>query len=281
MSEVSLAGVRPELVVDGQRFPEGPNFDGDGSLYVCNRWDGFIARVTPGGRCSRFVATGGKPNGARFHRDGRLFIADIGRREILAAEADGSLSVVVDGFDGQPLLGPNDLIFDGEGNLYFTDPGLGDTRVPGAIFRLDSDGTLVLLTSGQMYPNGIALNGAEDALFVAETGANRVLRFPIRRDGTLGREEVFLQLGGGQGPDGIAFDADENLYVTHRGPGAVVVVDRAGRVADRLPTGGHLPTNLAFRGGFLYITEDATGAVYRLDLGVRGLPLFYQAGWDG
>src|SRR5918996_6404815 len=94
----SGCGVEPQVYVDGQRFPEGPNFDAEGNLYVCNRWDGFIAKVTPDLQIIRFVATGGKPNGARFHRDGRLFIADIGRREILAAYGDGSFAVVVDGY---------------------------------------------------------------------------------------------------------------------------------------------------------------------------------------
>jgi len=272
-----LVGAQPELYVGGQSFPEGPNFDAAGNLYVCNRWDGFIAKVTPDGQVSRFVETGGKPNGARLHRDGRLFIADIGRREILAASPDGSFVVVVSSYDGERLLGPNDLVFDRRGRLYFTDPGLGDVRAPGGIFRWDPDsGELALLTSGQLYPNGLALNAEEDTLFVAETGANRVSRFPIRKDGTLGRERVFAQFTEGQGPDGIAFDAAGNLYVTHRGTGVVPVVDPGGQVVALLPAGGSLPSNVAFRGDALYVTEDETGAVYRLAVGVHGLPLFHQ-----
>jgi len=276
MADAILSEVTPTLFVGGQRFPEGPNFDLRGTLYVCNRWDGFIARVTPDGQCSQFVATGGKPNGARFHRDGRLFIADIGRREILAAEPDGSLAVIVDNFDGQPLRGPNDLIFDRDGNLYFTDPGLGDPRNPGRVFRWSPPETLTLLTSGQLYPNGIALDAAEDALYVAETGSNRVSRFPIRRDGTLGRESVLVHFPDGQGPDGIAFGDDANLYVTLRGTGVVAVVNGHGSILAKLPAGGTLPSNLAFHEDALYVTEDETGGVYRLELGVRGLALFHQ-----
>jgi gluconolactonase len=263
------------LFAGGQRFPEGPNFDPAGNLFVCNRWDGFIARVTPDGRSTRFVATGGKPNGARFHLDGRLFIADIGRREILTADAEGAVSVVIDGYDGEPLLGPNDLVFDRAGALYFTDPGLGEVTAPGAVFRWTPD-RLTLLTSGQLYPNGLALNDAEDMLFVAETGSNRVSSFSIRRDGTLGRERVFIQFADGHGPDGIAFGADRNLYVTHRGTGVVAVVDPAGRTVARLPAGGALPSNVAFWNESLYVTEDETEAVYRLDIGVRGQTLFHQ-----
>ncbi len=267
----------PELYIGGQRFPEGPNFDAAGNLYVCNRWDGFIVKVTPDRQVTRFVATDGKPNGARFHhRDGRLFIADIGRRQILAADGDGSFTVVIDGYQGQDLRGPNDLVFDRAGNLYFTDPGLGDLNAPGAVFRLGVDGALTLLTSGQRYPNGIALNAAEDALFVAETGGNRVLRFTIRGDATLGPGEALVQFQEGQGPDGIAFGEDGNLYVTHRGTGTVAVVTPAGEIVANLPAGGSLPSNVAFREDALYVTEDETGAVYRLAIGVRGAPLFHE-----
>jgi gluconolactonase len=268
--------IQPRLYVAGQNYPEGPNFDSEGNLFVCNRWDGFIAKVTPDGHSSLFVATGGKPNGARFHRNGQLFIADIGRREILAADPDGSFQVVVASYRGEPLLGPNDLVFDRNGTLYFTDPGLGNTHTPGRVFRWTPDGRLSLLVDGLLYPNGIALSPGEDALVVAPTGSNNVLRFALLEDSSLSRPDVLVQFEGGQGPDGIAFDANGNLYVTHRGTGRVVVVDPGGNILAELPAGGSLPSNVAFWGSSLYVTEDETASVYRLDVGVNGLPLFHQ-----
>ncbi len=276
MLDALFAGAEPIVVVTGQRYPEGPSFDTRGALFVCNRWDGFIAKVQPDGHCSRYVATGGKPNGSRFHRDGRLFIADIGRREILAADPAGALTVVVDAFDGQPLLGPNDLIFDHTGALYFTDPGLGAHDAPGRVFRWTPDGSLSLLVADLLYPNGIALSADERSLYVAETGANRVSRFALGADGAVGKQEILAQFEDGIGPDGIAFAADGRLFVTHRGTGTVIVLDPAGRVTARLPAGGALPTNLAFWGTSLYVTEDESAAVHRLNIGIRGLPLYHQ-----
>jgi gluconolactonase len=276
MASVPSTRVEPKLVVSGQNFPEGPNFDAAGNLYVCNRWDGFIARVTPDGCSSLFVATGGKPNGARFHRNGQLFIADIGRCEILAAAPDGSIDVIVGNYQGSSLLGPNDLIFDRDGILYFTDPGLGNPNTRGRVFRWTPDRELTLLADNLLYPNGLALSPHEDSLVVAPTGSNNVLRFRLRSDGSLGPAEVMAQFEGGQGPDGIAFDVEGNLYVTHRGTGSVIVLDPSGSILARLPVGGSLPSNVAFWEDSLYVTEDETASVYRLDVGVRGLPLFHQ-----
>lgn len=278
MPDALFAQAEPILVVAGQRYPEGPSFDAHGNFFVCHRRDGFIVKVQPDGHCSRFVATGGKPNGSRFHRDGRLFIADIGRREILAADPDGTLTVVIDGFAGQPLLGPNDLIFDRAGTLYFTDPGAGAHDVPGRVFRWTAAGSVSLLAAGLLYPNGIALSADERWLYVAETGSNQVSRFALGGDGSMGRQEVLVQFEDGIGPDGIAFGADGHLFVTHRGTGTVVVLDPDGRIRARLPAGGALPTNLAFWEDSLYVTEDESAAVHRLDIGIRGLPLYHQRG---
>ena len=80
-----------------------------------------------------------------------------------------------------------------------------------------------------------AIAGVRPQLFV---GSQSFPEGPIRQDGTLGRERVLVQFTEGQGPDGIAFGADGNPYVTHRGTGLVVVVDPAGRIIARSPSLG-------------------------------------------
>ena len=75
----------------------------------------------------------------------------------------------------------------------------------------------------------------------------------------------------------MAFDRAGNLYVAQHGAGRVVVLDPAGREVDAIPVPGKQPTNVAFGGpdfASLIVTEVETAAVYRLDLGVPGQPLF-------
>lgn len=270
---------QPIRHVAGLPYPEGPSFDADGRLVVCVRRDGYVVRVDPDGWIRRLLTTGHQPNGTRFHRDGRLFVAEIKRKQILEVQPDGAYRVFVDACDDESLAGPNDLVFDRAGNLYFTDPGSSSRENPvGCVYRASPARRVTRVAAGMAYPNGIALNADESALFVAETQTSRVLRLELGRDVAAGPAEPFCDLPGGPGPDGMAFGADGNLYVTNHGGGTIDVVDRSGRVVTRLPAGGANPTNCAFRGTSLFVTEDDTASVQRLDLGVPGQPLFHEHG---
>ena len=258
-------------------FTEGPSFDRSGNLFLCMRRDGYVARVAPDGTVSRLFSTGQQPNGSRFHRDGRLFVAELKLKQILVAATDGAVDVFVDACDGRPLLGPNDLVFDRDGVLYFTDPhGSSAANPVGRVCRCTADGRAACIADGIAYPNGLALSPDERVLYVAEMGLNRLLRYDLAPDGSLGGPEVLAQLAGGVGPDGMALDVDGNLYVAQHGAGTVAVVSPTGDLLAALPAGGSKPTNCAFRGTSLYVTEDDSRGVQRLDVGVAGLPLFHE-----
>jgi gluconolactonase len=111
------------------------------------------------------------------------------------------------------------------------------------------------------------------------------LAFPVEAPGRLGPPKVFIELptkGEGQvdnQPDGMALDAAGNLYVAHYGMRQVQVVDPGGRIIRRYPGGNLETSNVAFAGpnlDQLYITGGQPGALFRLDLGVRGLPILPQ-----
>ena len=78
------------------------------------------------------------------------------------------------------------------------------------------------------------------------------------------------------GPDGIAFGADGNLYVAHFNADVVRVIAPDGTFVASLPAGGPTPTNIAFWGDSLYVTEGTSGSIYRLDIGVREQPPFMR-----
>src|SRR5215208_2922959 len=143
-----LQQMRPSVtvLVSGYGSPEGPAFDRDGNLYFVNWLSSAIMRLTPDGVASEYFNTGGIPAGLAFHPDGSLYVADEGDQihGILRISADGTGSeIVVNEYEGRPLNGANDLVFDRNGVLYFSDPWGSNAENPiGGFYRLFPGGRL-------------------------------------------------------------------------------------------------------------------------------------------
>jgi gluconolactonase len=259
----------------GFKFPEGPVFDRDGHLFVVDVETGDISTISPEGRVKTFLNTGGAPNGAKFHANGDLYVADR-KLGIIAISSNREIRVIVDHYQGKKLNGPNDLTFDTGGNLYFTDHEGSSADNPfGSVYRVSSRGEMICLATGLAFPNGLVLSRDERHLFVAITRKNRVLRYVL--DPPPVRSYIFSQLSGGWGPDGMAFDVAGNLYVAHYGGGEVIILNPKGEPVERIPVGGLHPTNVAFGGPdrrTLFVTEVGTGSIYRFNTDHPGLPLF-------
>lgn len=263
------------IFVTGFKFPEGPAVDRNGHLFLVDMATGDISRVSPEGRAEIFFNTGGIPNGAKFHENGDLYVADR-KCGIIAISPQKAVRVIADRYHEEKFNGPNDLVFDSQGNLYFTDPEGSSAEEPyGRLYRISSSGEINCLASGLAYPNGLVLSHDERCLFVAITRKNRILRYIL--DPPPFRSYIFSQLSGGWGPDGMAFDAMGNLYVAHYGGGAVLLLNPKGELLERIPLEGMHPTNVAFGDRdrrALFVTEAETGSVYRFKTEHPGLPLF-------
>ena len=265
------------LFATGLKFPEGPAFDRWGNLFAVNIDTADISRISPHGEVKTFVNTGGVPNGARFHANGDLYVADR-VKGIIAISPQGQIRAIVDNFKGKAFNGPNDLIFDYDGNLYFTDPHGSNAENPiGKVYRVSAAGEISLLAEGLAYPNGLVISADGRDLLVAITRKNRVHRYVLDSAGNPYRSTIFAQLSGGWGPDGMALDVDGNLYIAHVGGGNVLILSKDGDLLERIPVGGPRPTNLVFGGAerkTLYVTEVDTGSVFCFDVDTPGLPLY-------
>lgn len=265
-----------ELLVDNVSAAEGPAFDRYGNLFFVDWLASSIVKLTPLGDRSEFFNTGGIPAGLAFHPDGSLYVADEGDQihGVMRITPGGESQILVNEHDGRALNGANDLVFDRNGVLYFSDPWGSDAQNPvGGFYRFFPDGRLEQLDSGLAFPNGVALNARESVVFLAETYRNRILRYPIDSDGTVGSRDVWAEVALPPGADGMAFDENGLLYVAHFGGGTVDIFDPDGTVVDRIPIPGEQPTNVAFGGPenkTLVITEVQTHAVYRVRLDVAG-----------
>ena len=286
--------------------PEGPTAGPDGwVLNVCSftrdeAWPtrgGDIAatHVSAPGRTGRLLNTSaggvvGLPAALAFGPDGALYVTDEGHRAVLRVGPDGVRSRWVDSFEGETLNGPNDLCFDADGSCYFTDPWGSSLENPiGGVYGYDARaGELHRIDAGMAFPNGIALRGGR--LYVAETLRSCVWVYDVIGPGVAADRRLFCRQppvpdAPVSGPDGMAFDSEGNLLVTHFGSGHVYVYDTGGAEVDTIPCGGTSPTNVCFGGAdhaTLFITVDDTGEMVTVDWDVRGRTLnFCPSAWDG
>ncbi|MFG1261730.1 MULTISPECIES: SMP-30/gluconolactonase/LRE family protein [Xanthobacter] len=275
-SEVQFGGVPLTT------FLEGPSFDRAGNLWVVDIPWGRLIKVTPQGKVSVEAEYDGEPNGLKFHKDGRGFIADHRHGIMVFDPATGRVEPYLERAMLQRFKGVNDLIFASNGDLYFTDQGQTGWHDPsGRLYRLRTDGRLDLVLKGIPSPNGLVLNKTETVLFLAVTRANAIWRVPLMRDGTASKVGTFIQLSGGGGPDGLAIDEEDNLVVCHMGLGSVWLFSALGEPMLRIRSPeGHLTTNCAFGGPdnrTLFITESKTGTILTADLPVPGRRMYSHA----
>lgn len=265
-------------------FLEGPSFDRDGNLFVVDIPWGRIFTVSQQGEFELFTEYDGEPNGLKIHRDGRIFVADFRRGLMVVDPKTRRVEPYLESASGGPFKGLNDLHFASNGDLYFTDQGLTGLHDPtGRLYRLRANGTLDLLLDNVPSPNGLALNPAENLLYLNVTRGNCVWRVPLAKDGTPFKVGVFVQLSGGLGgPDGLAIDEQGNLAIAHFGLGTVWLFSALGEPLYRIRSPlGLATTNVAYRGNDLFITESETGAVLRVELPTPGSRMYSHTSESG
>lgn len=262
---------------------EGPAFDRAGNLYVVDIPFGRVFRVSEAGEFDLVVEYDGEPNGLKFHRDGRGFIADHKRGIMVFDPAGGRVEPYCDRVRLERFKGVNDLTFADNGDLYFTDQGQTGMQDPtGRVYRLgtaEGAGREPLrVLDGIPSPNGLVLSSDQATLLVAVTRMNNVWRAPFMLDGAASKVGVFVQLSGGVGPDGITLDSQGNLAVCHFGLGTVWLFSPIGEPLYRVRScAGLKTTNLAYGGADqrdLYITEADSGCILRARLPTPGQALF-------
>ncbi len=280
---------------NGVKYPEGITTDSHGNVYVTT----FDFTSSPPaqllvfnrqGHLQRQVAVQGSSNrllGLDFHPDtGDLLVIDFGNRRVLKVNPFSGENTIFANIPG-PVdgTGPNALTFDKQGNVYISD------SFQGIIWRTGQSGGIpvawvtdpLLGTSGTppFGANGLAFNKDGSALFVANTGDDRVIRIPVS-GGTPGTPEVFVNSI--NGADGLIIDKDDNLWVAANQADEIVVLDKTGRVIAKLgdfdgidrhgaPKGFLFPASLARHGDWIYVTNLA------LDIRLFGLPQAVDSQW--
>jgi gluconolactonase len=249
----------------------------DGSIW-CGGERGQIYRLpSDGSRLEQVASTDGFCLGMAFDADANLFVCDLKHAAVMRLDTTtGEVDRFADGAPGRRFAIPNYPAFDANGRLYVSDSHAFRAPGPG-VFRFEPDGSGELWFGDDVnFANGLALAPRGDALYVAETFGHAVFRVPIAADGSAGAREDVADLGPWL-PDGLAFDADGNLYVGCYEPSQVLRIDRAGTVEVVFHdvdahTLAH-PTNLAFAGTTMVTANLGRWHLSAIELGVAGAPL--------
>lgn len=274
-------------------------------LGVLTSGEGNINRRDLAGQTSVFRTDAGS-NGLLFDRQGRLLICDNKRRRVERIEADGSLHVLTDSYDGSKFNQPNDLTIDSENRIYFTDPQYGDRsrmemlddqgRKVEGVYRIDPDGSVTRIITHEVdRPNGLIITPDDRYLYVADNnnelgGARKLWRFSMHADGTpdLETQTLIHDWGTTRGPDGMKLDQQGRLYVaaglnkprppaqTADAPTAgIYVFSPEGKQIDFLAIPRDETTNCAFGGKdgkTLFVT--AGGTLWSVRTAVPGYQVF-------
>jgi gluconolactonase len=279
--------------------PEAPVALPDGGWLFTEMGRGCVSHVPAGGEPRKTLATTGRPNGLAVSADDTVWIAESRHPALLRLRPGAATEVVTAGYPDNPIRWPNDLCLGPDGMIYMTDSGVlfadfeGITspeeayKIPidGKVLRIDPNTRdYVELDSGLQFANGIAFGIGGEYLYISETLTGNIYRYRHQKGAASEREyfgNVMQQpprsYGRVAGPDGMAFDADGNLYVAVLVEGTIIVLKPDGTVKDRIHLPGHYPTNLAFSQTHptqAVITESEGNQLLHVDLPVPGLPLF-------
>jgi gluconolactonase len=216
-----------ERLATGTRWGEGPVWFGDGRYLLWSdipnnrimRWDETT------GQASVFRTPSNHANGNTRDRQGRLVTCEHGARRVTRTEYDGSITVLMDHWQGKRLNSPNDVVVKSDGSIWFTDPPFGlqseyegavaNQEIPACVYRIDAQsGVPSIVADDVAGPNGLCFSPDESLLYIVESRASptrKIRVFDVHNGTALTNSRIFVDAGPGT-PDGIRCDIHGNIW---------------------------------------------------------------------
>jgi sugar lactone lactonase YvrE len=248
---------------------EGPAVDKFQNVYAVNfSHQGTIGIMPPSGEPSVFVELPDSSigNGIRFDSHGNMLIADYKMHNVLKVDTETKAISV---YAHEPrMTQPNDLAIDSKDRVYASDPDFKSNT--GRVWRVDTDGEVILLDSLSSIANGIEVSPDEKKLYI---GANRkIFVYDLSSDGAISNKKLLIEFPDFSS-DGMRCDSKGNLYIARIGKGVVAKVSPSGKLLKEIKLIGKKPTNIAFGGKdgrSVYVTLMDMGNLETFRVGVSG-----------
>lgn len=260
------------LLSDQFSFTEGPASDQEGNVYFTDQPNDKIYRWSPDEGITLFLDSSGRSNGLYVDHEGFLLTCADQDNELWRLDENKLPTILVKGFQGKKLNGPNDLWLAANGGIYFTDPFYKrpywiDTLMrqsnQSVFYLAPGDSIPQVVDSTLVQPNGI-VGTSDNKLYVADIQGSKIYRYRIEPNGMLSQKEAFAAMGS----DGMTLDEQGNLYLTGDG---VTVFDALGVQIHHMPIPDKWTANVTFGGknhDVLFITSSES--VYTLQMNVKG-----------
>jgi sugar lactone lactonase YvrE len=266
---VLASGKTVKKLAGGFKFVEGPAWDFRNQvLYFSDIPDSEI-NIYSKGKAGLAKKYAGQTNGLMFDKDGRLVGCETAGRRVSRDLLSDHPQPIASQYNGKKLNSPNDLWFDANGGLYFTDPRYGPRddleQDKEAVYYVPPDGKIKRVIDDLVRPNGLALSPAGDWLYVIDNGSDRIYRYKVSSPGSLGPAEMVAHI---PQPDGMTVDKQGRLYIASAD--GISVCDASGKWLGAISV-PEQPANCTFGDhddDTLYITAQ-TG-LYSIHTETRG-----------
>ena len=262
--------------VTGLSGSEGIAMDGLGGFYIST--DDTVSYVSANGAVTR-VADLPKSLGMAFDAAGNMMICASGPT-FNKVDRDGTMHLmdsdenISEAVASGVIANPNFVTRTPWGTWLVSDDMLPE------IFEITDDGTTSLWSDAVPSPNGMVFSKDGGTLYVASTFEDFSPLYQIAvADGKAGAATILANMDDNGLSDGVAMDRDGNVYVAVNGKGKIVRVTPSGDIRtvaeDML-----MPASIAFGEGegldpcSIYVTSLIGETVYRIPLGISGMPLF-------
>jgi len=180
------------------------------------------------GHVSVYHAPSEYSNGNTFDYEGRQISCQHGLRRVARYEADGTVTVIADNWQGKPLNSPNDVVVHPDGAIWFTDPPYGimgnyegfqaKQEIKEAVYRVDpKTRKMEKITDELDKPNGICFSHDYKKVYICDTGSPRDIQvFDVVDGKSVRNKKQFNDMKmSGHPPglaDGIRADVDGNIW---------------------------------------------------------------------
>jgi sugar lactone lactonase YvrE len=279
--------VQPELIADYEcETGENPLWHPDeGRLYWVDIPKGRMFRYDPAAGAHEPCYDGGVIGGFTVQKDGALLL--FMDRGAVKTWRDGKLHTVIEDIPDERDSRFNDVIADPAGRIFCGTMSTGERK--GRLYRLDPDGGLRVVVEGVGTSNGMGFTLDRKQMYHTDSGERSIYLYDYdEATGDIANRRVFVKLTDGEGgPDGMTVDAEGCVWSAIWGGGCLVRFRPDGTEERRIEFPARKVSSVTFGGSDymdIYVTtagggnkdEEGAGAggLFRLSLGVRGLPEF-------